>query len=262
MTFVSNHDVDRFDPPPRAKRALPYAVLMAMSGQPSIFYSDYFGPEDGVLPETLRRLVAVHNGWARGRREIVRLATKDMLAIEREGGLLAVFARPGSAPNPVIVPTGWKGATLVSVDGGGVEAKTDAAGNVALTVPAQGWLLLAPQGQKPMPLAPRNTGTTQVWEFADDLDTGRLGDIARNVSVIAAAGTTIRASVADSEGAGRVTLALSGPDGRLLATKAAPRGKPAPRSRYESRRRASTGSRSARPDRPPPDGSASPTPLP
>ncbi|WP_309719246.1 alpha-amylase family glycosyl hydrolase [Armatimonas sp.] len=107
VMFVSNHDVDRDSPIPRDKRGLPYAVMMAMAGQPSIFHLDYLGLDTRPysLQHTLRNLTSLYNALCWGK-ESVLLATKDVLALERESGLIAVFVRPGG-PREFVVPTRW-----------------------------------------------------------------------------------------------------------------------------------------------------------
>ncbi|MGC4042484.1 MAG: alpha-amylase family glycosyl hydrolase [Armatimonas sp.] len=224
VTFVSNHDVDRYDPIPKDKRLLPYAILMAMSGQPSIFHQDYFSPVDAALPETLRTLVGVHNGYAMNRKEKVLLATKDTLAIEREGGLVAVFVRPGAIDQKLTIPTGWRNRNLVSVDGSLLHLRTDKKGTLQLTLPSGGWRLLAPEGLKPAKLTPRQHATTQVYEFDDDLDTGKLGQLVRSVRVIAAKGTPLSAAISHTSGKGSVRLELRDSDGRIIATSSRGRG--------------------------------------
>lgn len=224
VNFVSNHDVDRYDPIPREKRRLPYAVMLAMSGQPGVFHLDYFAPQDNQLPELLKTLVAAHNGYAMGRKELVRLSTKDALVIEREGGLLAAFVRPGAGETRLTAPTGWKNKTLVAVDGSLTRVRTDRAGSAVLPIPESGYLLLVPEGLKSARLAPRPPATTQVFEFDDDLDTGRLGEVVRSVRVTAAKGTALSASVRTSDGRGEVHLELRDGQGRFLARATGRRG--------------------------------------
>jgi len=228
VTFVSNHDVDRSDPIDRRKRALPYAVMMTMTGQPSIFYRDYFRPEDPTLPRTLERLVRVHNRYAIGQ-ERVRFVDKSVLALEREGNLLGLFnsgGDDGHTARTITVPTGFgKRVALRSVGevGGAAEGSvrpiTSATGAVTVTVPGGGYVLLVRAGAKNADRfgARRPLTTTQVTEFADDLDVGRLGTTPRTVRVTAAAGTPLVLRLRTRAAAAAFRLAVTSPTGSVVA---------------------------------------------
>ena len=80
-----------------------------MDGQPSVFYRDYFGPEDKALPGELKTLTGLYNRFAVGK-ETVRLIDKSALVLEREQNLLACFNSGGAdtSPRTVTVQTAWK----------------------------------------------------------------------------------------------------------------------------------------------------------
>lgn len=202
VMFVSNHDVDRAQPINRKKRRLPYAISLVMAGRPSIFYRDYFGAataQDAKLPAVLRALMAAHNRFAKGR-EIVRFVDADLLVLERgPGRLLAAFNDGGKAGTrrTVTVSTGFGANQRLRTVGLGPgeaasEVTTAPDGRATLFVPAGGYVLLAradagsgdARMRSPLP-------TTQTTQFADDLDTARLGDAWREVPVTLAKGSAL-----------------------------------------------------------------------
>ena len=223
VTFVSNHDVDRAQPINRQKRRLPYAISLTMAGRPSVFYRDYFGAEDAGLPPTLRALVAAHNRFAKGS-EIVRLVDADALVLERgPGSLLAAFNDGGSEgkTRTLTVPTGFGANVRLEAVGrapgeAATEVTTDASGRAALSVPAGGYVLLARADATPRTHPDRFASrgplpTTQTTEFADDLDTGRLGNAWREVPVTLAGGSALTARLTgtvSTPSTGRVLIEL------------------------------------------------------
>lgn len=227
VSFVSNHDVDRDERPmPRLKRALPYAIILTMSGRPSVFYRDYFKPEDKGLPGALTRLIPVHNRYAVGK-EIVRHADADVLVLEREKNLLAAF-NDGAAqnePRTVTVPTGFGSRmrlrSLATKGAPPVEVVTDAIGQVTITIPGGDYLLLARADSNlkthPDRFLRSPYATSQEWEFADDLDTGRLGATPRVVAITAAANTEITARMEGDENSGDLRVELRAPSGQSVA---------------------------------------------
>lgn len=251
VSFVSNHDVDRSQPIPRTKRALPYAITMVMAGRPSIFYLDYFRPEDPELPKVLESLVPVYNRFAKGK-EIVRYADPDVLALEREGNLLAVFNDGGSGPKTITVPTGFGKKTALCIPslplqpvimgpGGAASGvapdqnnasptsyQTDRSDQVTLTVPPSGYILLvradATNRRYPDRFTSGPLPTTQTTEFAEDLDTGSLGTTPREVTVRAALGTRLEASGLCLPGEGSVTVEARDANGTVLASTTRLRG--------------------------------------
>lgn len=245
--FVSNHDVDRAQPIHRRKRRLAYAITMTMAGRPSVFYRDYFGAEDPALPRVLPALVSVHNRFARGA-EIVRFVDADVLVLERgAGNLLAAFNDGGKSgrARTLSVATGF--GPNVRLQSAGVAPgesqtfMTNAAGRVTFSVPPGGYVLLArgadASARTPDRSATHGGGaalsTTQTTEFADDLDTGRLGNAWREVPVTLAAGSGFVARLtgtARGSGGGRnespVLMELRGDaSGRIVAQARGVRGR-------------------------------------
>jgi alpha-amylase len=175
VMFVSNHDVDRFDPIPQQKRALPHALMFAMSGQPCLFYHDYFTPEDTELPALIRQLVAAHNAFATGRETILSVEKKT-LVLKREGGLLAFF-NGASTSATLTVPKPYQRRMLFNALE--IESRDQLLGET-LTLPPYGFAYFTPRPVPPSRAAsPR--ATTQIFTFEDDLETGELGDTPRTV---------------------------------------------------------------------------------
>lgn len=233
VSFVSNHDVDRFQPIKRDRRILPYAITMTMSGRPSVFYLDYMRAQDPALPHALQRLVMVYNRFAVGR-ETVRFADADLLVLEREKNLLAAFNDGGAGEaRTVTVPTVFgPNAALrsIAVMPGEkmLQTQTDGAGRVTLSVPPGGFVLLvradATLRSNPDRFARRALPTTQTTEFADDLDVGRLGSTPREVPLSLAAGSGLTARLTGTSGQGAVLMELLNSKNRVVARARGRRG--------------------------------------
>lgn len=225
VMFVSNHDVDRFQPIKRDRRILPYAIIMTMAGQPSIFYLDYFRSEDKRLPNALETLTKVHNRFAVGA-EILRYADRNVLAIERKGNLLGVFHDGGDEkPRTLTLMTAFgAGVRLKAVAQGEgevpVETTTEKDGRVTVTVSSGGYLLLTRADATDQTNPDRFTHspllTTQVWEFADDLDTGRLEEKPKIITLSLKAGASLLVRLTDTLGTGSVMLTLLEESGRTV----------------------------------------------
>lgn len=230
VSFVSNHDVDRFQPIRRDKRALPYAITMTMSGMPSVFYLDFFKPEDKDLPEVLKALVPVHNRYAVGK-ENIRHADADTLVIERERNLIGFFNDGGSGEKTLTVQTAFgRNRALREVGkpaGSPLQTQsTDNSGKVTVTVPAGGYVLLvAEDARNTDRFANRPLSTTQVTEFADDLDRGRLNRTPQVIPIVATAGKPIEAVLYDTAGAGTLILEIRDGSGNVLAIIGGQRGR-------------------------------------
>ena len=234
VAFVSNHDVERFQPIRRDRRTLPYALIMVMDGRPSIFYADYFRAQDPALPPALERLVTVHNRFAVGK-EIVRFADRDILALERERNLLALFHGGGSdTPRTLTVPTAFGAGVLLRTVGAApdespVSVTTSASGSATVTIAPGRFVLLAradaSERSNPDRFARRALLTTQTTEFADDLDTGRLGDTPRIVPLTLAQGTALTADVLSDETGGDLHIELRNAAGRVVARTHGSRGR-------------------------------------
>ena len=200
VMFVSNHDVDRSQAIEPTKRGLPYALMLAQAGQPSVFYHDYFSnPELAVL---LKNLIPLARAFATGQ-ERVLLATPDQLVIERQGGLLAQFWTSPTRPN-LLLPQLGRGRTL--------------------TAQGPGFAYLTPTSALASP-RPAARATTQTFEFDDDLDTGSLGKTQRSVQITAAGGSALLARLTGAYGEGSVLIELRDTNGRGIAAATAPRGR-------------------------------------
>lgn len=200
VTFVSNHDVDREQAIDPKKRALPYALMLALSGQPSVFYLDYFA--NPTLAALLRQLIPLHNRYATGAERVVQ-ATPQHLLVEREGGLLASF---WTTPTPPSLPE-----TIL-------KKRTQ-----AVSGPSFAWYTPSVSH----PLSGGGMGATvQTFAFDDDLDTGRLGERLRTVAITAAAGSGVIATLRGTYGEGSVLVEVRDAQGRSVAAGARPRGGP------------------------------------
>jgi alpha-amylase len=235
VMFVSNHDVDRFQPIKRERRILPYALIMTLAGQPSVFYLDYFRAEDNRLPKALEALIPVHNRFAIGK-EILRFADSTVLAVERQGNLLGVFDDGGDdKARTLTLPTSFgPNVALRSVGqlpgASPVRATTDSTGSVRVTVAPGGYTLLvradanAVTNPDRFPHTPLHT--TQTFEFADDLDTGRLGATPRTIPLTLRAGSTVTIRLRDTIGLGAITMAIEDPSGTIVSKATGKRGTP------------------------------------
>jgi alpha-amylase len=227
VAFVSNHDVERFDPVPPNRRVLPYVLALTMDGQPSVFGADLFAATDPMLPEALRRLISLHNRYAVGA-ERVLLSEPDVLVYERSGRLLVFAGRPGDRRS-VTVATGFRGVALqeIRIDGSVPAAplRTSVDGKVTVTIPEAGYRLLAPAGRPPQDrFLRKRLPTRQITELADDLDTGRLGAAERTLPVVLAASESIVVRLSDLSGVGPVRLRALTPGGRTIAQVSSERG--------------------------------------
>ena len=233
VMFVSNHDVDRFQPIKRDRRILPYALTMTLAGMPSVFYLDYFHGANADLKAALPALIDAHNRYAHGQ-EILRFADTDVLAVERKGSLLGVFNDGGEGkPRTVTIDTAFGPNTVLQEVGrtpqaAAVLVATQAGGKVTVTVRPGDYVLLAPKSAIPAPdRFPRKARTTtQVFTFADDLDTGRLSDTPRLITITPAANTRVSLRLTDTTGAGQITVQIQDAAGKMLTTKTGKRGKP------------------------------------
>jgi alpha-amylase len=206
VMFVSNHDVDRFDPIPKDKRGLPHALMLAMSGQPCLFYHDYFSPEDTTLPMLIKKLVAAHNAFAWGKETILSVEKKTLI-LRREGGLLAFFN--GANTTMVLdIPREYQQKRVFSA----LTNQPETLGKT-LTLPAHGFAYFAPRPVPAVkPLAP--LPTTQIFTFEDDLETGELGDTPRHISLQFEKGQDVSLKLEAKNAQMLVTF----PDGRTQKT--------------------------------------------
>lgn len=218
VTFVDNHDMSRSYPIP-ANKELCQAVIMAMSGAPCVYYSDFWRTRAGER-ERLERLMWVHATLARGP-EIVRDVQKTTLVIERKGHLLAGFNDGGDdKAHRVTVATSFgPHARLIDFapEATGKPIETDGLGRATITIPAFGYVFYGPASEDGLPVPARKAfATTQTTEFADDLDTGRLSPAPQDVPVTAARGTSLSATLTADAGAA-IQVALIAPNGKVIA---------------------------------------------
>jgi alpha-amylase len=218
VTFVNNHDMSRGDPI-STNFNLAQAVIMAMSGTPCVYYSDYWRTGDGERA-VLERLMWVHNHLA-VEPEIVRKVDKSVLVLERSGHLLAGFNSGGDGTaHTVSVPTNFgPHAKLIDYapNDSGKAVKTDSNGGATITIPPFGYVLygLASVAHEPNTVRPA-IPTIQTTEFADDLDTGELSPTPQDVPITAAKGTALAATLSGDAGA-LVSVSLIEPGGRMIA---------------------------------------------
>lgn len=220
VTFVGNHDMSRDSAVLVYNVPLAYAVILAMSGTPSVYYSDFWRAGSPLRGE-IARLVTMHNTLAIGD-ETVRHADKTTLVLERRGHLLAAFNSGGDGKaHRVTVPTSFgPRVRLMDCIGLGALIVTDAQGRATLTVDPGNYSYYAPLGRL-RPAPPRKPlPTTQTWEFADDLDTGQLGDTPQTIRVTLVKGEALSARlVLDGGASGEMTV--MGPAGKPLHAPAA-----------------------------------------
>ncbi|WP_309719249.1 hypothetical protein, partial [Armatimonas sp.] len=107
---------------------------------------------------------------------------------------------------------------------------TDAQGNLNLslsdTAPYGIWEFYAPlERTRERKLRRTPLSTTQVFEFANDLDTGRLGEGQRIVPITAKAGSELVARLTGTYGEGSVLVELRDGQNRGVAAATAQRGR-------------------------------------
>ena len=214
VTFVGNHDMSRTDSAIVYNPAWAQALILAMSGTPCVYYSDFWraGP---IQRGQITRLMSLHDRLTVGE-EIIRHVDRTTLVIERRGHLLAAFNSGGDAqPHTIIVSTTFAPGTRLS-DWAGADkpATVNAQGQVSLRIQPYGYAYYAPVDAPP---APRRVpiGTRQTWEFADDLATGRLSGTPHMLSVTLRAGEILEAK-ADAEAAAVVHLSITDPVGKAV----------------------------------------------
>lgn len=167
VTFVENHDTDRFYPVLRNKH-LAYAYILTSEGYPSVFWKDYF--EYG-LKSKLDTLIWIHEKLASGATDW-RYADDDLLVYERSGGrnLLVGINDNQIYEKKQWVQTGFPGFTVLhDYSGNGQDVRTEGDGKVEVTVPANSYVAYAPVGMSSA-LAEKSHSITQQFFGATDLD--------------------------------------------------------------------------------------------
>lgn len=201
VMFVGNHDMSRDSAVIVYNVPLAYAVTFAMAGTPSVYYSDFWRA-GAPLRAAITRLTQAHNALARGA-EIVRHVDKTTLVLERKGHLLAVFNSGGNAKaHQIAIATGFgPHIRLIDYVGDGKPITTDGQGRATVRIAPYCYSYYAPAGQLLTPPARKPLGTSQTWEFADDLDTGRLSGTPQTIRVTLAADESLTATLTLDNGA-------------------------------------------------------------
>jgi alpha-amylase len=239
VTFVENHDTEsRRDLVPKniqpEDKPLAYAYILTSEGFPCVFYKDY-STDAGCLGNRLQpildNLIWIHQNIAEGP-TLQRWKDRGLYVFERLGGPhLLVALNKDKAGERVIhgVATGFgPHVTLHDYTGHAGDITTDAAGQVALTVPRNtgglGYVCYSVPGiAGGFTVTP--SAVTQVFEGATDLDIKPADNTAavRVSRIWVAAGTQIAASLTfDDTGwsaSTQIVLILQGPSGTTLATK-------------------------------------------
>ncbi|MDG5758616.1 alpha-amylase family glycosyl hydrolase [Natronococcus sp. A-GB1] len=150
VTFVQNHDtvgpeVEPNEPEGRAVE-LAEAFVLAYAGMPMLYRG---GAEDRpeLEDDDLRALVEVSRTLARGD-VIDRHVDENLYVFEREGNLLAGI-NTTDEDRTVTVETDWRNERLADFAGDGDDVRTDARCAVEITVPAEGWVMYAPDDGVP-----------------------------------------------------------------------------------------------------------------
>ncbi len=219
VMFAGSHDVSRNENALLYNVPLAYAVILAMAGTPTVYYSDLW--RAGIAQrKAIIKLIQVHSTLARGE-EIERWTDKTILAIERRGHLLAVFHSGGDDQERTVVLETDFGPNVKLKDyvGDGEPITTDKRGCAAVTVAPFAYHYYAPAGRSLKPRPRKPLPTSQTWEFADDLDTGRLGAKAQTIPITLADGETLRAELTlDRDAVGEITVL--NPAGKTVQTDA------------------------------------------
>ena len=217
VTFVGNHDMARTDSVIIYNQVFAQALVLAMSGTPCVYYSDFWHA-DAARRGQITRLIHLHNRLAIGD-EIVRNADRQTLALERRGHLLAVFNSGGDGAMHTITAQTTFGPHRKLVDwaGNGAPVVTDASGQATVSVAPFSFAYYAPPSVAPEPVR-RPLPTSQTWEFADDLDTGRLSGQPHTVSVTLHTGQTLTVTT-NADGNAPLRLDIYDPAGSQFSTE-------------------------------------------
>ncbi|WP_440763650.1 alpha-amylase domain-containing protein [Natronorubrum sp. DTA7] len=147
VTFAQNHDtvgpsVEADEPEGRAVE-LAEAFILAYAGMPMVYRS---GPEDRTEldDEAFRDLVDVSREFAHGN-VIDRHVDYDTYVFERSGNLLAGINKSERSDWTEWVETSWTNETLTDHAGGQETVVTNDEGWAEITVPAEGWVMYAPE---------------------------------------------------------------------------------------------------------------------
>jgi alpha-amylase len=180
VTFVENHDTDRggIGGPIINNKLLAYAYILTAEGYPCVFYRDYskdpncFGLKDGI-----DRLIAIHERVAAGP-GLQRFMDGGVFAFERMGGshLLVGLNNDSGTTRTIKVQTGFGPNKELQdlVDDHAPRVKTDARGNVTITIPRNtggaGYVCYGLPTNIGAPFTRTSIPTTQIYDGARDLD--------------------------------------------------------------------------------------------
>lgn len=143
VTFAQNHDAAGPgvgpDDPEGEEMDLANAFVLSYPGTPHLFRTT--AGEDLADP-AIRDLIWVKNNLASG--ELIdRYSGREVYVYEREGNLLAGISVAGEDRTHT-VETSWCNACLRDYTDHGPVVRTDANGEVEVTVPGRGWVMYAP----------------------------------------------------------------------------------------------------------------------
>ena len=148
VTFSQNHDTVGPDvQPDRAEGEsvdLADAFILSYPGTPHLYRSGVRqnGPEP-LFDDELHDLIRVKTHLAAG--ELIdRHAGEQVYLYEREGNLLAGISVADTEASHT-VETSWSEEALTDYTDHGADVRTDADGEVEITVPANGWVMYAPE---------------------------------------------------------------------------------------------------------------------
>lgn len=218
VMFVGNHDMSRNSAVIVYNVPLAYAVIMAMAGTPSVYYSDFWRA-GAPLRTAITKLVEAHDELAVGT-EITRHVDKTTLVLERKGHLLAAFNSGGDEEtHKITVPTSFAPHTrLIDYVGDGKPIMTDDQGRATLQIAPYCYEYYARAGQA-LAIKHKPIKTSQTWEFADDLDTGRLSGTPQTIHVTLIKGESLNATLT-LDGGVSGNIAVVDPNGATLTTSA------------------------------------------
>ncbi len=145
VTFVQNHDAAGPgvgpDSPEGEAMHLATALILSYPGTPHLFHTSI---GEDLADDRVRELIRIKNTLARGDL-IDRHVGAETYLYERDGNLLAGIHIDDSAATYTI-EAGWgPGTTLVDHAGDAEPVEVDEEGEITLTVPANGYVMYAPE---------------------------------------------------------------------------------------------------------------------
>lgn len=144
VTFIENHDTDRFYATQRNKH-LGYAYILTTEGYPSVFWKDYF---QYGLKKIIAPLIWIHEKFAHGPTEW-RWSDPDFIIYERinQPGLIVGLNDNPHHSRQQWVQTQFGGfTTLHDYTGNAPDIRTEADGRVEIKVPANSYVAYSRAG--------------------------------------------------------------------------------------------------------------------